>query len=95
MWQIEDLIRAFKLDIDAINDRIIKPYPVSDDERKALYDWYESMIEMMIFKFLRLTGQRPGRRVRVARPLRPRGRLGPVRAGPQRHYPMDLQTWHA
>ena len=47
MWQIEDLIRAFKLDIDAIDDRIVKPYPVSDDERKALYDWYESLIEMM------------------------------------------------
>ena len=47
MWQIEDLIRAFQLDIDALNERIIKPYPVSDDERKNLYDWYESLIEMM------------------------------------------------
>jgi hypothetical protein len=47
MWQIEDLIRAFKLDIDLLNEKIIKPYPVSDDERKTLYDWYESLIEMM------------------------------------------------
>lgn len=48
MWQIEDLIRAFKFDIDAINERIIVPFPVKDEsERKSLYDWYESLIEMM------------------------------------------------
>lgn len=47
MWQVEDLIRAFHLNIDEINQRIIAPYPVSDDERKALYGWYESLIEMM------------------------------------------------
>ncbi|MDR3653488.1 MAG: DUF4924 family protein [Paludibacter sp.] len=47
MWQVEDLIRAFNLDIDAINERIIASYPVSDVERKSLYEWYESLIEMM------------------------------------------------
>ena len=47
MWQIEDLIRAFQLNIDALNERIIGPYPVKDDERKSLYGWYESLIEMM------------------------------------------------
>ena len=47
MWQVEDLIRAFNLNIDIINDRIIATYPVSEDERKEMYDWYESMIEMM------------------------------------------------
>jgi len=47
MWQVEDLIRAFQLNIDIINERIIAPYPVSDDERKSIYEWYESLIEMM------------------------------------------------
>jgi hypothetical protein len=47
MWQVEDLIRAFGLNIDVLNERIIAPYPVSDDERKSLYEWYESLIEMM------------------------------------------------
>ena len=47
MWQVEDLIRAFNLNIDIINDRIIAKYPVSEDERKKMYDWYESLIEMM------------------------------------------------
>ena len=28
MWQIEDLIRAFNLNIDSINERIISNYPV-------------------------------------------------------------------
>jgi len=47
MWQVEDMIRAFNLNIDVINERIIAQYPVSEDERKSLYDWYESLIEMM------------------------------------------------
>ena len=47
MWQVEDLIRAFKLDLNALNDRIIAPYPVEASERKTLYEWYESLIEMM------------------------------------------------
>ena len=47
MWQVEDLIRAFELNIDVINERIIANYPVPVDERKRLYEWYESLIEMM------------------------------------------------
>ena len=47
MWQVEDLIRAFGLNIDLLNERIISSYPVSDVERKSLYEWYESLIEMM------------------------------------------------
>jgi hypothetical protein len=48
MWQIEDLIRAFGLNIDAVEERIIKPFPVKEEaERKELYEWYESLIEMM------------------------------------------------
>jgi hypothetical protein len=47
MWQVEDLIRAFGLNIDLLNERIISSYPVSDHERKSLYEWYESLIEMM------------------------------------------------
>src|SRR5665647_1561392 len=47
MWQVEDLIRAFQLNLDAISERIIAPYPVDDAERKTLYEWYESLIEMM------------------------------------------------
>lgn len=48
MWQIEDLIRAYKLDIDKIDSEIISKYSqLTDDQRKDLRDWYDSLIDMM------------------------------------------------
>lgn len=47
MWQIEDLLRAFNLDIDLIQKQVIDPYPVSAEEKKTLYEWYESLLEMI------------------------------------------------
>lgn len=57
MWQIEDLIRAFELNIDLINQRIVSTYPVKTDaDRKAVYDWYESLIEMMRLENIQQSG---------------------------------------
>ncbi|MCM1152367.1 MAG: DUF4924 family protein [Muribaculum sp.] len=48
MWQIEDLIRANKLDIDLIKANIIDKYTnLTDQQRKELTEWYESLIDMM------------------------------------------------
>ena len=48
MWQIEDLIRANGLDIDKIQESIIDKYNnLSDEQRKEMRDWYESLIDMM------------------------------------------------
>ncbi|MDD4426838.1 MAG: DUF4924 family protein [Paludibacter sp.] len=48
MWQVEDLIRALQFDIDQINNTIISRFQFKDDdERKAIVEWYESLIEMM------------------------------------------------
>ena len=47
MWQIEDMIRAFDLDIVKIEEHIIKPYHLPDGQRKVLYEWYDSLIDMM------------------------------------------------
>ena len=48
MWQIEDLIRAYKLDIDKIQENIIDKYNDLDDaKRKEMREWYESLIDMM------------------------------------------------
>ena len=47
MWQIEDLIRAYGLDIDRINQHVIEPYQISEDEKKQLHEWYESLLDMM------------------------------------------------
>ncbi|MCM1378319.1 MAG: DUF4924 family protein [Clostridium sp.] len=48
MWQIEDLIRANGLDIDRIEENIINKYTsLSNDQKKELREWYESLIDMM------------------------------------------------
>lgn len=47
MWQIEDLIRANGLDIERIRERIIDSYPATDEERRRMVEWYESLIDMM------------------------------------------------
>ena len=48
MWNIEDLIRANKLEIDNIESQIINRYSGLDDtQRKELKEWYESLIDMM------------------------------------------------
>lgn len=48
MWQIEDLIRANKLDIDKIQETIINNYrDITEEQKKEMRDWYESLIDMM------------------------------------------------
>lgn len=48
MWQIEDIIRAYGLDTDRINENIISKYTsLPEEKRKELLDWYESLIDMM------------------------------------------------
>lgn len=48
MWQIEDLIRANALDIDKIQASIIDKYQnLTDQQRKEMREWYESLIDMM------------------------------------------------
>lgn len=48
MWQIEDLIRANDLDIDRIQKNIIDQYTdISEEQRKQIREWYESLIDMM------------------------------------------------
>ena len=48
MWQIEDLIRAYGLDLDKIQENIIDRYAdLSPQQRREMRDWYESLIDMM------------------------------------------------
>lgn len=57
MWQVEDMIRAFDLNIDALNEKIISVYPMENEaERKSLYEWYESLIEMMRLENVQQSG---------------------------------------
>lgn len=48
MWHIEDTIRAYNLDIEKIRQVLIEPRTdLSDDQKKELVEWYESLIDMM------------------------------------------------
>lgn len=47
MWQIEDLIRANGFDMAKIREAIIEPYPITQEQKQALAQWYEDLINMM------------------------------------------------
>lgn len=47
MWQIEDIIRANKLDIDIIDKQIISGFDQPQDVKNEIREWYESLIDMM------------------------------------------------
>ena len=48
MWQIEDIIRAYGLDIDKIEKNLVNHYAdLEEGKRREILDWYESLIDMM------------------------------------------------
>lgn len=47
MWQIEDLIRANKLDMSLIDKHIISGYQQSEDVLLEIRDWWANLTEMM------------------------------------------------
>lgn len=47
MWQIEDIIRANKLDLDSIKKNIIDQFQLDEATQKEMLDWYAGLIEMM------------------------------------------------
>lgn len=47
MWQIEDIIRANGCDIERIRKNVISRFDLTEDKRKEMEEWYESLIDMM------------------------------------------------
>jgi hypothetical protein len=47
MWQTEDILRAYQLDINIIEHQLITPQNLSEEARKTQRDWYERLIAMM------------------------------------------------
>jgi hypothetical protein len=47
MWQIEDQIRAFNFNIEAIQEHIIYKYDQPDEVKEQIREWYENLILMM------------------------------------------------
>lgn len=47
MWQLEDMLRAMRLDMQLVNQNVVSRFEVGDDVRKEISDWYDNLIEMM------------------------------------------------
>lgn len=47
MWQVEDLIRANRMDIDSIRRTVISQYDQSEEVKEEISRWYTELIEMM------------------------------------------------
>ena len=47
MWQLEDILRAFELDIDKVQQRLIDTTNHSDEKKEAARQWYTKLIEQM------------------------------------------------
>ena len=47
MWQVEDLARAYNLDLQEIEKNVISQYQQSDEVMQQIKEWWESLIEMM------------------------------------------------
>ena len=47
MWQVEDLIRANNCDIDKLEQTIVAPYNLPDEQRAEMVEWYANLVEMM------------------------------------------------
>jgi hypothetical protein len=47
MWQVEDIIRALKLDMDRIEAVMVNQYSVEEDKKKEVKYWYQNLVLMM------------------------------------------------
>ena len=47
MWQIEDLIRAYELDISEIDKNIVQQFDQPDTVKKEIKNWYAGLIDLM------------------------------------------------
>jgi len=47
LYQVEDLIRAFDMDIELIRERLIPAYSADEVTAGKISDWYKNMIVMM------------------------------------------------
>lgn len=47
LYQVEDLIRAFHLDMGLINERLVGSYKVNEEQTAKISDWYENLVLMM------------------------------------------------
>lgn len=56
MWQIEDILRAYNLDIEKIDEVIVSQYQKDENTKKEIRDWYDNLIQMMKLEHLENSG---------------------------------------
>ena len=47
MWQVEDIIRAYGLDLSRLRREYISRFELTDEQREDMIDWYGNLIRMM------------------------------------------------
>ncbi len=47
LYQVEDLIRAFHLDMELINQKLVAGYDVDDKTKAEISDWYKNLVVML------------------------------------------------
>lgn len=47
MWQIEDMLRAFDLNIGLVDQHVVNSFAVDQNIKKEIHDWYDNLIAMM------------------------------------------------
>jgi hypothetical protein len=48
MWQLEDLLRSFKLDKRQIEEKIVSQYQVTPELKVEILAWYKGLVQQMI-----------------------------------------------
>lgn len=56
MWQLEDLLRAFKFDIQALEKNVFGVFSTDEIERKRFIEWYNNIIQMMEMENIQVKG---------------------------------------
>lgn len=47
MWQVEDMLRAFQLNMESVNQHVVKGFRVDEAQAREIYDWYDNIIAIM------------------------------------------------
>jgi len=56
MWQLEDLIRAYNFDIQALEKEVFEVFSGDESLRQEFYTWYGDLIQMMEMENIKESG---------------------------------------
>ena len=56
MWQIEDIIRSYKFDLELIDQHVVAKYPQPLEVKEQIKEWYAELIEIMQSEGLEQSG---------------------------------------